>query len=210
MPTLTEEDVFTFEQLSDSAKDKARQWMRDCEMQDFDTEFMFEDFGLAAGILGIELNQTQNGTFDIRWSGFSSQGDGASFVGSYSNAPGASVKIREDYPEETGLHAIADGLTALQVGYRLSCGKFISASITQDDNHYCHARTMDICVSEGEDEDVPFDGDGETRLLKLMRDFADWMYKSLEEEWDYRLSDECIDEYLKDGDYEFDEDGELV
>jgi hypothetical protein len=50
MPTFTEEDVYTFEQLSDEAKDKAREWMRDCEMQDFDTEFMFEDFGRAAGI----------------------------------------------------------------------------------------------------------------------------------------------------------------
>lgn len=208
MPTLTQEDVFTFDQLSDAAKETARGWMRDCEMQDFDTEFMFEDFGRAAGILGIEFNTTRDGTHDIRYSGFCSQGDGASFVGSYSNAPGASIKIREEFHGATDLHEIADGLTALQVGYRLSCGKFISASITQNDNHYCHARTMDIYVSEGEDEDVPFDCDGENRLLKLMRDFADWMYKSLEAEHDYRLSDECIDEMMEG--HEFDEDGDRI
>jgi hypothetical protein len=48
----------------------------------------------------------------------------------------------------------------------------------------------------------------ETRLIDLMRDFARWIYKSLEQEYDYRLSDEAIDESL--GQYEFDEDGEQV
>lgn len=205
------EDVYTFDQLSDETKDKAREWMRDCEMQDFDTEFMFEDFGRAAGILGIEFNQTQHGELDIRYSGFCSQGDGASFVGSYSHAPGASVKIREDYPEETRLHAIADGLTALQVGYRLESGRWIDAKITTSQSNYCHEMTMEIEASDSfSGEEFDYDGHHVKTITEAMRDFARWMYKSLEEEYDYRLSDECIDEQLADGDYEFDEDGERL
>lgn len=204
METITEQEIFTFDQLSDEAKDKAREWMRDCEMQDFDTEFMFENFGRAAGILGIELNTTREGTPDIRYSGFYSQGDGASFVGSYSNAPGASVRIREEYSEETSLHEIADILTALQVGYRLESGHWINARITQD-GRGVHEMTMNV---EAEDsltgEEFDYDGHHVKTITEAMRNFARWMYKSLEEEWDYRLSDECIDEQLADGDYEFD------
>jgi predicted DNA-binding protein len=36
-----------------------------------------------------------------------------------------------------------------------------------------------------------------------MRDFADWIYKGLEAEYDYRLSDENIDERIGDGEYQF-------
>jgi len=43
-----------------------------------------------------------------------------------------------------------------------------------------------------------------------MRDFARYMYESLEAEYDYRQSNECIDEILKDGDYQFDEDGDRI
>lgn len=191
MPTLTEEDVFTFDQLSDEAKETAREWM-----QDFDTEFMFEDFGRAAGILGIELNTTQEGKPDIRYSGFSSQGDGASFVGSYSHAPGAPAKIREEFPEETALHAIADRLQAMQVGYRLLSGHTITAAIRQSGN-YSHEMTMYL-------EEIADSENGAFRLLSLMRDFARWIYRSLEEEYDYRMSDEAIDETIQANEYEFD------
>jgi hypothetical protein len=97
MPTLIQEDVCTFDQLSDSAKETARDWMRECENKDFDTEFIFEEARTVAGILGIEFNVTREGTADIRYSGFSSQGDGASFVGSYSHAPNSPAKIREEF-----------------------------------------------------------------------------------------------------------------
>jgi hypothetical protein len=71
--------------------------MRECENKDFDTEFIFEEARTVAGILGIEFNVTREGTADIRYSGFSSQGDGASFVGSYSHAPNSPAKIREEF-----------------------------------------------------------------------------------------------------------------
>jgi hypothetical protein len=206
MPTLTEEEVFTFDQLSDEAKDKAREWMRDCEMQDFDTEFVFEDFGRAAGILGIELNQTQRGELDIRYRGFCSHGDGASFVGSYSHAPQSPAKIRAEFPEETRLHAIADGLDALQNGYKLLSGHRISVTIFQSGN-YCHEMTMSVDeILDSETGERIEDFEIEKHALELMRDFARWIYKELEQEYDYRMSDECIDESLDQ--YEFDEDGD--
>jgi hypothetical protein len=210
MLAIIEETVYTFDKLSDEAKETARGWMRECEQEDFDPDFVFEDARTAAKILGIEFNVTRNGTADIRYSGFCMQGDGASFVGTYSHAPGASQKIREEFGTDTALHAIADGLMALQIGYRLATGHFFHADIRQSGN-YCHERTMSLADVTDDQTGEGVEGDWqeiETRLIDLMRDFARWIYKSLEQEYDYRLSDEAIDESL--GQYEFDEDGEQV
>ena len=43
-----------------------------------------------------------------------------------------------------------------------------------------------------------------------MRDFADWIYKGIEEDYDYQTSDEAINESLSNGEYEFDEEGEML
>ena len=47
-------------------------------------------------------------------------------------------------------------------------------------------------------------------MTRLMRSFADWIYKQLEDEDDWLNSDECIDERLNESDDEFDEDGSVV
>ena len=213
MPTLIQELVCTFDELSDSAKETARDWMRECESEDFDTEFIFEEARTVAGILGIEFNVTREGTADIRYSGFSSQGDGASFVGSCSHSPNSPARIRSEFPTDTALHAIADGLDAIQNGFRLLTGHRLNASVTQDSNQYMHSRSMSVSVEDHEAEfgDEDIDVEVEDKILDLMRDFADWIYKGLEAEYDYRLSDENIEERIGDGEYQFDaETGEVV
>ena len=214
MPTLIQELVCTFDELSDSAKETARDWMRDCEIEDFgkDTESLYYSALAAAKILGIDFDDKgKRSEPDIRWSGFSSQGDGASFVGSYSHAPNSPTRIRSEFPTDTALHAIADGLDAIQNGYKLLTGHRINARITQDDNHYVHAQTMSVTVEDAETGDELEDVEPEEKILDLMRDFADWIYKGLEAEYDYRLSDENIDERIGDGVYKFDaETGKVV
>jgi hypothetical protein len=214
MPTLIQEDVCTFDQLSDDAKETARDWMRDCEIEDSgqDTESLYYSALAAAKILGIEFDDKgKRSEPDIRWSGFSSQGDGASFVGSYSHSPNSPARIRSEFPTDTALHAIADGLDAIQNGYRLLTGHRINARITQDDNHYVHAQTMSVTVEDAETGDELEDVEPEEKILDLMRDFAEWIYRGLEAEYDYRLSDENIDERIGCGEYQFDaETGEVV
>jgi hypothetical protein len=54
-------------------------------------------------------------------------------------------------------------------------------------------------------------GDGidqaEQMIDQCMRDFADWIYKQLEAEHNYQMSDEQIDESIKCNEVEFSEDG---
>jgi hypothetical protein len=188
--------------------------MRDCEIEDSgqDTESLYYSALAAAKILGIEFDDKgKRSEPDIRWSGFSSQGDGASFVGSYSHSPNSPARIRSEFPTDTALHAIADGLDAIQNGYRLLTGHRINARITQDDNHYVHAQTMSVTVEDAETGDELEDVEPEEKILDLMRDFAEWIYRGLEAEYDYRLSDENIDERIGCGEYQFDaETGEVV
>lgn len=196
-------NVYVYAELTDSAKETARDWWRGCENQDFDTDSTFDDAAQIAAMLGIEFRQRpvklMNGAtrYDpaIYWSGFSSQGDGACFEGSYSFAKGAAAAIAAYAPQDSTLAKIATRLTAIQrrAFYRISC------AISHRDR-YCHARTM------------AFEFDGateaqESEIADCLRDFADWIYAQLESEYDYRMSDENVAECIEINDYEFDESG---
>ena len=71
---------------------------------------------------------------------------------------------------------------------------------------------MDVeLVAVGEDDDAEEWDDRiatEVQIATLMRDFANWIYKNLEAEYDYLTSDEFIDERLADD--LFDEDGCMI
>jgi hypothetical protein len=47
----------------------------------------------------------------------------------------------------------------------------------------------------------------EDDVTELMRDFARWIYRALEREYDYQNSDEAVDEMIRANGYEFEEDG---
>lgn len=202
--------LFQFDELSDAAKEKARDWYR--EGNDFDPEF--ESFETAAKLLGISIASRDvplmSGKMrqepDIRYSGFSSQGDGASFVGSYEFAKGCSKAIRAEFPEDKTLHRIADALTVLQSRKVLAfqSREPITANITQSGNSV-HKYTMDIELDEGT---VYLSEDETKELLELMRDFAQWIYDALEADYNYQQEDEVVDDNILANEYEFTEEGE--
>lgn len=204
-----EVQVFKFSELSDSAKEKARDWYR--EGYDFDPEY--EPFETAARLLGIDLTEQRTNrkgkTYTantIQYSGFSSQGDGASFTGSYKFVPRCCDTIRENFGTDTRLWAIADGLTALHNRLRLLQGGWLAGTITQE-GRYVHKYTMDATATndlDGEELSIELSKE----FLELMRDFAEWIYRGLEQEYDWRQSDECVDESMESNEYEFTEDGE--
>lgn len=205
-----ETKVFKFAELSDTAKETARTWWRDCENQDFGgSGFEFEPAETAAKILGIEFHQNtiklMNGSTrqepDIRYSGFSSQGDGASFTGYYYYTKGCSKAIRAEFPTDKTLHTIADGLTALQRkhGYKLA------AKITQR-GRYSHQFSM---YAEVENDERNVTSETENELQELLRDFAGWIYRGLEAEYNWRMSDDQVDESIEANEYEFTENGKI-
>lgn len=209
MPITKEVTLYHFDELSDRAKDKARDWWRDCENQDFDTEFLYDDFEECAKALGVEFDKQAvklmgGGTrYDpvIYWSGFYSQGDGACFEGSYAYRKGSAKAIRAHAPQDAELHRIANELAAVQKanGYQVR-------ALAKHRGHYYHSGCMAVDVfhnRSGNGVEERF----EQRVTQALRDFADWMWRQMREEYEYRMSDEQVDESIRANEYTFTEEG---
>lgn len=207
-----------FSELDAHAKDTARTlWVAKDYPEDSWWDRVFEDAVTIAEILGIKIDEREDRPRlvsstgfepNIAFSGFGSQGDGASFTGEYRWADDAIGKIQQHAPHDAELLRIASELTALQIARRLQGHPPIHANITKSGlglSRYCHARTMVIEIDDDDSPDVTHEA---AVITRLMRAFADWIYKQLEAENDYRHSDECIAEALADE--EFDEHGSMI
>ena len=199
MPRIIETVVYGIDELSDQAKESARAWYRQAGLHDDWYDFVYEDFETICRILGIALRTSPvklfgGGTRDqahVFFRGFWSQGDGASFEGSFCHAKGATRAIRAHAPEDTELHRIADALQAAQRRnfYQLT------ADIRQR-GAYCHEYSMAIEVERDSPAGQPMtDGAGDT-VIEALRDLARWLYRQLEAEYEHQTSDAAVDEIV--------------
>jgi hypothetical protein len=190
--------VYQYDELSDSAKEKAREWYLKDGL-DYDWwDFCYEDFVRVADILGIEFS-TRRGSKrpEIYFTGFYCQGSASSFVGTYRYAKGTLAKIKKYAPQDEELHRIAKALQYVQSRHFYK----LVARVESVRDHL-------IRVSV-EDADYPYRdiGDAEGAINDLMNDFNDWMFKTLEREYEWLTSDEVVEENIRANEYEFDEYG---
>lgn len=208
---IIETKVYKFEELSDKAKEKARDWYREGVFNDsYDWECVYEDADRIAAMMGIDIDRKSVPLMSgktrqepcIWFSGFSSQGDGACFEGYYRFKKGA-VRAVEDYaPQDKELSRIVRAL------YRVQRRHFYKlTAVCKHTGHYSHSGCMSVDVMKGENDDYPGD-EAMQEVTDLMRDFADWIYERLEDEYEYRMSDESVDENIIGNEYEFTEEGE--
>ena len=136
------------------------------------------------------------------WSGFSSQGDGASFEGAFSHARGSARAIRAHAPKDEELHRIADELQAVQKRnfYQLS------GSIRTRGN-YCHEHSMAIEVERDSPTWQPMTDGAEDTVIEALRDLARWFYRQIEREYDYLTSDAAVDESIAINGFTFTAEG---
>lgn len=193
--------LYQFDELSDAAKETARQWWRECiETADY-ADFVLEDFGRVCEVLGVAVKCRESDHGEcVYWSGFSYQGDGASFEGSYCYMPGSRKRIREYAPLDKRLHRIADDLADMQRRhfYRLS------ATITKS-GYYQHSGTMDVAVEDGRGVEVW--GDAAEVVTDAMRALADWLYGELNRAFWSAMEDDNVDENICINEYDFTVDG---
>ena len=206
MPRIVETTVFRLDELSEGAKDQARAWYRDASACDDWHECVFDDFEAICVILGVRLKTRSVRLFGggtrpkpcIWFSGFASQGDGASFEGALGFATGAPKAIRAHAPENSELHRIADGLQAIQRRnfYQLR------ADINQH-GRGCHEYSMSIAVERDSPNNQQMTADAEDTVIELLRDLARWLYRQLEREYEYQTSNEVTDEAILANEYTF-------
>ena len=204
-------NLYKFDELSDKAKERAREWFRRCDDGEF-AEYVFDDVATIADIIGIDLRQTRTdkGRYKptIYYSGFSSQGDGACFTGNYSYKKGALKNMKAHIGNTSAgdieLLRICKSLQEVQTRnfYKLTAK-------CEHLGHYYHSGRMLVDVENSDDpyRDI---GESETTVRQIMRDFADYIYQQLETEYDYQNSDAVVDENIAANEYEFYEDGGIA
>ena len=214
---LDDEDktVFTFAELSPRAKERARDWWRECESQDNTfAECVIEDAERVADLLGVELQQTAHKTVGgrtryepaIYWA-LHTQGAGACFEGTWRTKEGCYLAVKEYAPTDKELHDIA-----LRLALAEWPGPYnLSVKAVHRGREY-HEQSMDFEVYHDEtDEELDEAGERAAEAVKeALRDFATWIHRQIEDAYDWTMSDEHVDENIEANEYEFDEDGRIL
>jgi hypothetical protein len=179
--------VYYFDELGDAAKERAREWWRDTITSDSSwSECVTDDARAALTAMGYTIT-------GIFWRGFSSQGDGACFTGTFNASArdaAALAALRADRPNDTELHVCMDKLDAI-------CAAFpdLSATLTHRGRYY-HEQSVTIdCDSDA--------------FAELSRDLMREIYIALERAYDWENGTEQVDDNIRANAYEFTADGTL-
>lgn len=203
MPTQKTVTVYKFDELSDSVKKKVVDKQR--ENFEFFYEFVLEDAKQILEMLGF---------YDIKisYSGFYSQGDGASFTGKFNSSKFDSSKIIEYAPKDLVLHGIAKQIKEVCDGY-----ESVNFNLYRASHHYSHENTVGVDYiyfsEKNTNEEIIEWGDkqkdDEDHLLVLSRHIMCWIYNQLRTEYEYQMSDEQITQQLIDLDHDYLENGKI-
>ncbi len=210
MSRTVETEVYLYAELSSSAKERARQlWVDAMDSSDY-AEYVVEDAGRIAELMGIESKRrpfkTMGGSTRyepcVWWSLFS-QGSGASFEGRYRPKDGSYERVKAYAPQDEVLHGIAQ---AFDEAFKLG-GEQMRCSISTRGN-YSHSGTMqfefDWCDDSVSEENF---GAAQKLVIEACRNFADWIYRQIEKEYEYQSSEEAIAEAMEANEYTFTAEG---
>lgn len=197
MPSTIETTVFKFDELNESAKENARDWYKGCIETSEWSEYVYDDVKECGALIGITVD-------NIYFTGFSSQGDGACFEGSYRYKKGAIDAVSAHTGGMNTLVNLAKELQEIQrkAFYRLS------AKVKHSGRYY-HENCTDIDVyKETNDAYVNYaDADTDEKISECLKSFMRWIYRELERAHDDYMSDVNIDETIRINEYTFTEDG---
>lgn len=197
MQTITKEfEVYQFSELSEEAKEKAVQYNAENNSDTFWQECAIDELKEAAKFLGIDIDK-------IYYSGFSSQGDGACFIGDYNYKRGALKSIINEFPKWEELHTIAKDLQELQkvAFYNLSAR-------VKHSGHYYHEYCTSIEVFYRDEYLTEKTEHYEEELSVILRDFMRLCYSHLESCYEYEISEKNFLDYLEPNEYLFLENGD--
>jgi len=219
---IKQTNVYTYNELSDKAKEKAREWYREGAFEFDWWDFLYDDFEQRAKELGIELSRksiplmnekTRSGP-EIYFTGFYHQGSGSSFTGRWRAQDTHVDKLKSECPSDTELHRIADILA--------DCAKDdgeMWADIIAKADNWIRVNVHDSDAMETRLNELEYKSNEynllaqackrrEDEVTEALRDFNRWIYRSLEKEWEWLNSDEQVEETIIANEYEFTVDGE--
>jgi hypothetical protein len=191
--------VYSLDELDEEARRKA--------LDDFKSKTM-EWIDLDSETIEMKRLLEMFGFNDVKvyYSGFCSQGDGASFTGSYKHVVGGLKAVKEEF---TGTW-FKDVIEYLELLEAINKKCFYSLLYRIDSRgNYCHANTMTIQYIDDYRGNRNF-SKYEDELLEYVRGIGNTFYRMLEKAYDGYLSDEYLTEDIEANEYEFYEDGEMA
>jgi len=195
-------NIYKFEELSETSKEKA---LQDWEIflsegdnwHEYEIEYWVEKLQ-EIGFLNAE----------IQFSGFWSQGDGASFTADVDLDTIINSLLCSDYNRSyLALCTMQDkGIIDIDI------------DVTRHSHHYSHEKTCGINIDWNcRDKPIEFENwlagvieDLEKDIESLRYDLCRKIYKSLKSEYNYQVSEESYKETCDANDYEFYSDGSMI
>jgi hypothetical protein len=203
---IEQREIFSFEELDERAKERAREWYRKVSEGDNDWAICVkDDCEIALELLGFKIDE-------ILFSGFWSQGDGACFTGTWSAKDVNQEKVNEQYSRD------GENNLSLALEFADIAKRFPEASATlKHHGMYYHENSVEIDCGGFEKEQETEQGDvpvwchtDEQNFQDFARDCMRWIYRSLEAAYDWQNADEQVDENIVANGYEFTKEGERV
>jgi len=191
MKKIIETEVVTFDELTPEQQNKVLDNLRDINTHPDWHEDQIYSYKKLLGYMGFE-------GVTISFSGFSSQGDGASFNAThYSYAPGAAEKIKAEAPTDEVFAQCANEIQEIQRRYFYG----ITGKVFRTSHQYSHENTVtselfnkhDVWLHDKDDDLF------NAAIHKVMR----YIYRQLEEEYEYQTSDEAVKETIEANEYFF-------
>jgi hypothetical protein len=206
-----------FSELSTEVQKNLVEGLSDSLWEDW-YDCIYDDFSHICTCLGIDVHDACKEP-DISFSGFYSQGDGASFGGrmDLTEVAGCGAKMREHAPNDTDLHEIADQLE-LAVGKVMATTVLLGVdldyprmNITNRERYHTHIVDCNILEynSFGADIEAAMIEQIDTLIEEVeavVTSLASWLYRTLQTEYEYQTSEQM----LIDQDENYDEEGEII
>jgi len=188
--------TFEFDELSPFARRKALTDLRECNLDYGWWEHLTEFFVELLAAAGVSASPD-----DVRFTGFYSQGDGASFSGSYAYQKTAPERLTARLGGED-LKAWLCFADNLENAARPS-SYTAEVDITAPSGHYAHAYTMSARATceKGRADEAEF--------LETFRKMANWYYQAIEDEFNYLTSEMAITETIAANGWTFLSNGQV-
>lgn len=178
--------VYSFDELNEKAKEKARDWYRGC--------IDINDFQPTIDTLMEDVAKLGFSHVDLYWSMGYSQGNHATLEGRWVATDCWDYdKIKEEIQLE-GFLAIAKEFHELSLLYAEGAFRF-------------HKSYVEIIEHEPELEYVGSGAKIMAKFISATKELNKWLYHELRDESDYLYSDKQVDEAIRGNDYDFLEDG---
>lgn len=190
-------EIFKYEELNDCAKANARAWYRNGDDDNFFAECVIDDAKEVAALMGWEIDK-------VYYSGFSYQGDGACFEGRLRYKKGCVERVAAYAPRDEKLQRIAKAWQDLQRRNFYA----LRASVKHR-GHYQHEMCTEFECEDTRNQYGLLNAGKEDDTKEIARDFMRWIYKRLEDAYEYSVSDEVVAENIIANEYEFTEDGKI-